>query len=123
MSAPGERVFVADGWGQRDWKNSDLDATLPYVVRRTEGDGLKLFVSVFEGVAGGKPFVRSVVSRAPGVLAIETALGTDYVMSEPAGGVKMLPTLAGERAVRGPFAVIAVQAGRVAWTYENSPQP
>ncbi len=119
VSPPGERVFVADGWGQRDWKNSDLGATLAYIVRRTEGDGLKLFVSVFEGVAGGKPFVRSVVSPAPGVLAIETALGTDYVWSDPAGGVRSLPAVAGGRALRGPFAVTSVQAGRVAWTYEN----
>ena len=123
VSAPGERVFVADGWGQRDWKNSDLGATLPYVVRRAEGDGLKLFVSVFEGVTGGKPFVRSVVQCSPGVLAIETALGTDYVRSEPVGGAHTLPAIAGGRILRGPFAVASVQAGRVAWAFEASAQP
>src|SRR5690606_1630802 len=31
----GERVLLADGWGQRDHRGSDVGATLPYVIRRT----------------------------------------------------------------------------------------
>jgi hypothetical protein len=117
VSQPGERAWIADGWGQRDWKNSDVGATLPYIVRRTEGAAPRLFVSVFEGVSDGRAFVRSVAWRAAGVLAIETALGTDYVTSEPAGGTRVLAADAGGRALAGRFAVASVQAGQVAWTF------
>jgi hypothetical protein len=117
VSQPGERAWIADGWGQRDWKNSDVGATLPYIVRRTEGAGAKLFVSIFEGYAGGKPFVRGVTQTAPGVLAIETSLGTDYVMSNPAGGAHVLAAEAGGRELKGRFAVASVQAGKVSWTF------
>jgi hypothetical protein len=123
VSQPGERAWIADGWGQRDWKNSDVGATLPYIVRRTEGEGAKLFVSVFEGYAGGKPFVRGVAWQSPGVLAIETALGTDYVWSNPAGGSHVLAADAGGRALKGRFAVASVQAGKVSWTFQESPSP
>ncbi|MSU24424.1 MAG: hypothetical protein EXS32_11445 [Opitutus sp.] len=123
VSQPGERAWIADGWGQRDWRNSDLGATLPYFVRRTEGEGLKTFASVFEGYAGGKPFVRRVSQRSPGVLVVETAHGTDTVMSDPAGGSLSLPVEVGGRILRGRFAVASLQAGKVAWTFEESSQP
>lgn len=123
VSQPGERAWIADGWGQRDWKNSDVGATLPYIVRRTEGEGAKLFVSVFEGYTAGKPFVRGVAWQSPGVLAIETALGTDYVWSNPAGGSSVLAADAGGRALKGRFAVASVQAGKVSWTFQESPSP
>ena len=123
VSQPGERAWIADGWGQRDWKNSDVGATLPYIVRRTEGEGAKLFVSVFEGYAGGKPFVRGVAWQSPGVLAIETALGTDYVWSSPAGGAHVLAADTGGSALKGRFAVASVQAGKVSWTFQESPSP
>ncbi|MEI2765487.1 MAG: hypothetical protein V9F82_07355 [Dermatophilaceae bacterium] len=99
-----------------------MGATLPYIVRRTEGAGAKLFVSVFEGYAGGKPFVRGVAWQSPGVLAIETALGTDYVWSNPAGGAQVAAADAG-RALKGRFAVASVQAGKVLWTFQESPSP
>ncbi len=87
VGQPGERALLADGWGQRDWKNSDIGATIPYVVRRCEGDGVRTFISVFEGHEGGEPFVRSVKLADPsGVLLIETALGQDYVMSSARHG-------------------------------------
>jgi hypothetical protein len=117
VSQPGERAWVADGWGQRDWRNSDVGATLPYIVRRTEGAAPRLFVSVFEGVTAGRAFVRSVAWRAPGVLVIETALGTDTVTSDPAGGTQALAAGAGGRDLTGRFAVASVQAGRVVWTF------
>ncbi len=123
VSQPGERAWIADGWGQRDWKNSDVGATLPYIVRRTEGAGAKLFVSVFEGYAGGKPFVRGVAWQSPGVLAIETVLGTDHVWSNPAGGAHVLAADAGGRALKSRFAVASVQAGKVSWTFQESPSP
>ena len=123
VSQPGERAWLADGWGQRDWKNSDVGATLPYIVRRTTGDGPRRFVSVFEGVTGGRAFVRGVAWHSPGVLAIETALGTDYVTSDPAGGTRVLAAEAGGRALAGRFAVAAVQGGKIAWTFQEALNP
>ena len=96
---------------------------MPYIVRRTEGEGAKLFVSVFEGYTAGKPFVRGVAQTAPGVLAVETALGTDYVWSNPAGGAHVLAANAGGRALKGRFAVASVQAGKVSWTFQESLSP
>lgn len=118
VSQPGERAWMADGWGQRDWKNADIGTTLPYIVRRTEGAGLKIFASVFEGYAGGQPFVRRVTQRSPGVLVIETALGTDTVMSDPRGGTLIFAADDGrDQTLTGRIAVASVQAGKRAWTF------
>ena len=120
VSQPGERAWIADGWGQRDWRNTDVGATLPYIVRRTEGGGAKLFASVFEGYTGPTPFVRSVAQRSPGVLVIETALGTDYVMSDvsPVGGAISFAVEGGrDQQLTGRMAVASVQAGNLAWTF------
>ena len=47
---PGERSLVGDGWGQRDYRNSDVGAVLPYFVReRAERGGA---VSVCDGLRG-----------------------------------------------------------------------
>jgi hypothetical protein len=123
VGQPGERALIADGWGQRDWKNSDIGATIPYVVRRCEGGGARTFISVFEGHAGKEPFVRNVTLVDPaGVLRIETALGQDYVMSMSGLGTLRIPTSAGEQAVAGHFAIVAVQDRMIAWSVvEESP--
>jgi len=115
---PGEHAFLADGWGQRDWKNSDVGATLPYVVRRTEGAGAKQFVSVFEAHAGAEPFVRGVrLDEAAGALVIETALSTDHVMLPGEGAALRLPAAVGGRTLRGRYAVASVQDGAVRWEF------
>ncbi|MBI5693459.1 MAG: heparinase II/III family protein [Verrucomicrobia bacterium] len=114
LSQPGERAYVADGWGQRDWKNSDLGATLPYIVRRTEGDAERRFVSVFEAHAGTEPFVRRVSLRDDGVVIVETALGTDQVRSAAEPGTLALP---GGRTLAGRVAAVSIQGGRVAWEF------
>lgn len=115
----GERAFVADGWGQRDWRNSDVGATLPYIVRRTEGDGVKTFISVFEGCERGRPFVRNVALHTPGVLAIETELGTDYVMSQLDSGTL---NVADVEPIHGRFAVASVRRGALVWKFvEEAP--
>ena len=120
----GERALVADGWGQRDWKNSDIGTTIPYIVRRCEGDGLRTFISVFEGYEGPEPFVRSVELLDPsGVLLIETALGHDYVMSMLDTGTLKLPTFAGDKSVAAHFAVVSVQDGKTTWTFTAENQP
>ncbi|MCX6907293.1 MAG: hypothetical protein NTY01_04540, partial [Verrucomicrobia bacterium] len=113
----GEQAFVADGWGQRDWKNSDIGATIPYIIRRCEGEGVKAFISVFEGHEGG-PFVRGVKRLDPsGVLLVETALGCDYVMSALDTGTLEAKTAAGAQRITGHFAVVSVQNGKVAWKF------
>jgi hypothetical protein len=118
VGQPGERVLLADGWGQRDWKNSDIGATIPYVVRRCEGGGLRTFVTVFEGTEGGPPLVRSVKLLGPSaVLVIETALGRDYVMSRLETGALEVPVAAGKNRIDAHFAVVAVQDNKVVWTF------
>jgi hypothetical protein len=120
----GERVFVTDGWGQRDWKNSDLGATLPYIVRRGEGDGAKIFISVFEAHEGITPFVRGVkMSDDPEVLIVETALGTDTVMSRLSPGTLAVRPDGGEQRLTGRFAVASVQAGKLAWSFVEAGGP
>ncbi len=122
VGQPGEQAFVADGWGQRDWKNSDLGATLPYLVRRTEGAGPKLFVSLFEGYAGAEPFVRGVALRADGVLVIETARSTDYVLSPLEPDTLTVATTAGAQEFTGRFAVASLRDGKLAWAF-TAPAP
>ena len=113
--------MIADGWGQRDWKNSDIGATVPYIVRRAEGAGAKVFMSVFEGQEGSEPFVRSVRRIDPaGTLAIETALGTDYVMSRPGSGTLAFDTNAGPRRIDGRLVVASVQNGALAWQFAET---
>src|SRR5688572_23676166 len=52
LPQPQETVAIGSGWGQRDHKNTDRGATLPYIVRRTSGEGMKVFATLFEGHAG-----------------------------------------------------------------------
>ena len=120
IAQPGERAFVGDGWGQRDWKNSDVGATLPYFVRRTEGGGVKTFISVFAANPAGPSFVRRVTLHAPGVLAIETAHGTDYVLSAPEHDTLRFTAGGEPRVLAGRFVVASVQDGRLAWTFVES---
>ncbi len=123
VAQPGERAFVADGWGQRDWRNSDLGAPLPYFVRRSEGDGAKLFVTVFEAYEGTQPFVRGVVLRADGVLVVETSLGTDCVLSPLERGELILAADGREQRLAGRFAAASVQGGRLAWEFVEPGEP
>lgn len=124
----GETVFVGDGWGQRDHRNSDVGATLPYVVRRVEGAGHPdAFVTAFEGSRGGASLVRAVrllplPADAPDgtvAVAIETTRGTDVVLSTLSPGALTVPTSLGDlttdsrlAAVRadpdGPAAILLV---------------
>ncbi|NSW56117.1 MAG: heparinase II/III family protein [Armatimonadetes bacterium] len=90
-AAPGEQVILADGWGQRDHRNTDRGATLPYVVREATGAQLNAFVSVFEGAPIGEAIVRGVevlplTADAPEdavAVRVLTELGEDIVVSMP----------------------------------------
>ena len=87
---PGEKVTVGDGWGQRDHRNTDRGATLPYVIRGREGpQEADLFVSVFAGHQAGRRLVENVrlfpVSGGDNpdaaAVAVDTSLGTDVIVS------------------------------------------
>jgi len=124
VGQPGERAWVADGWGQRDWKNSDIGATIPYIVRRCEGDGAQTFISVFEGYEDGEPLVRGVTLVDPsGTLCIETTVGKDYVMSMLDAGTLEVPTSAGQPRIAAHFAVMSVRDQKLAWMFAQETVP
>ena len=91
----GESVFIGDGWGQRDHRNTDVGATLPYVVQRQKGSEKNVFAAAFEGYRDGQSLVRTIEilplpDNAPDdaiAIAVETNQGTDIVIgmltSEP----------------------------------------
>jgi hypothetical protein len=118
--ATGETVIVGDGWGQRDHRNSDRGATLPYIVRRrTEADGADIFAMVFVGGPADAELVRG-VSRLPLpddapagaiALAIETSEGTDVVVSMTQPAPLTVATPVGDVTSDGRLAVI-VEDGR-----------
>jgi len=87
---PGETVIVGDGWGQRNHRNTDRGVTLPYVVRRRDGENqTDTFVSVFAGNPADRRIVNSVrlLPVANGddtgavAVAVDTPMGTDIVIS------------------------------------------
>jgi hypothetical protein len=114
----GETVFVAEGWGQRDWKNSDIGVTIPYFVRRHEGEGEKLFITVFEGYQGNEPFVRR-VSRSgnKNILKVETREGTDYIMSASGTGMFRLGKGRNGKILEGHFAAGSVKNNKILWNF------
>ena len=85
----GESVLIGRGWGQRDHRNSDRDAVLPYVIRRVNTGGLHAFVSVFVGAPAGQLPIKAVrfldlPAGAPAdavAVEVETTAGTDVIVS------------------------------------------
>jgi hypothetical protein len=75
----GEKIYLGDGWGQRDSFNRDRGKTLPYVVRRQVGAGLKRFVSVFATERVVKEAKRLPERDGVGVEVV-TEKGTDYIV-------------------------------------------
>jgi hypothetical protein len=114
----GEQALVADGWGQRDWKNSDVDATIPYIVRRCKGKGVKTFISVFEGYEGANPFVLNVRLIDPnGIVHIETKLGSDYVMSMSDVGILKVGSGKNCKSISGHIAAGSIQKKKLIWSF------
>lgn len=114
-----EEVFIGDGWGQRDWKNSDKGTTIPYVVRRTKGHDLHRFIAIYDGHATQNPFVKS-VQMVDDVLEVETRVGTDYLYlsREKNTGKKHQG-----HDLEGHFAALSVQNGQVIWKSSIPQQP
>ncbi len=106
----GETVFVGDGWGQRDHRNSDVGATLPYIVREIRSAGSHAFVSVFAGAPDGQFPVEAVrVLDAPGdavAVEIDTADGTDVVVSMIGSQDLSITTSRGELRANGRVAAV-----------------
>jgi hypothetical protein len=116
LGQEGEKIFIADGWGQRDWKNSDINATIPYIVRRCKGAGVKTFISVFEGYEGNLPFVHNVQLIDPvGIIRVDTKLGRDYIMSMPETGILKIKSNSREEDMEAHFAVASVQKNDLVW--------
>jgi hypothetical protein len=86
---PGETVLLGDGWGQRDHRNTDRGAKLPYVIRRSTGvKENNVFVTVFAGNPQNMRLVESTRllafrGDAPDAVALEikTTEGKDLVVS------------------------------------------
>jgi len=120
----GETSLVGDGWGQRDWHNTDVGATLPYVVRhRAAGKEPSVFVTAFEPIAGAAPFVQE-IRRLPVpaadaadtlLLAVRTAAGTDYLCSCLAARPRRLSTPDGPLETDGRLAVLSLRDGKPAF--------
>ena len=119
----GERSLVGDGWGQRDYRNSDVGAVLPYFVReRTNGAAPSAYVTVFEGAAEGTEVVRGLRRLAvPEALAgdvvavaVDTAGGTDYIIASLRPGEVKIETPQGALVVNGLFGAVSVRNGKVA---------
>ena len=80
---PDENLLIADEWGQRDSRNADRGATLPYFFRRRTGAQVDAFVQVFAGFEEGRELVQSVTVTTPrdNTIAVEiTHAGGDIVL-------------------------------------------
>lgn len=115
---PGETVALGQGWGQRNHNNTDRGATLPYVIRRREGEGgLDAFVTIFEGGAANKRLVKSVrlapVKGDAIAVAVTTTDGEDLFISRvgSSGDAVTASFDGGEAATDGRFAAIVSQGG------------
>ena len=111
-----QTAFIGDGWGQRDHRNTDRGATLPYIVRRTTSGGMNAFISVFEGHVPASALVQKVQQIAvknaasPVVaLQIDTANSRDYVVLSQTSQALDIATLDGILKFDGTFAAISVQ--------------
>ncbi|MEY4940345.1 MAG: hypothetical protein RIQ93_2080, partial [Verrucomicrobiota bacterium] len=112
--AAGEQVTVGEGWGQRDHRNTDRGAVLPYLIRETRGSGLDQFVTVFEGAPVDRPLTRSVRRVALPVgspadavaVAVETVIGTDIIISMLTPSTLRVPTPWGELTCDGRAAAV-----------------
>jgi hypothetical protein len=121
-TAAGELSLLGDGWGQRDYRNTDIGALLPYIVRRLPSAAPPtVFVTAFEACPEGQESVRSLrqlpVPTAEAentvALALETKRGVDYLISCGEARPIVLPTPTGSLTVNGRFTLVRTEGGRV----------
>ena len=115
------RCALGDGWGQRDPRNRDFGAVIPYIVRRCTGAGQKRFISLFEGYEGEQPLIQSAQRLAVPdktkdttvALQVNTRLGTDYIISSLDSAPVTIETPDGPIETDARSAVLSVGDGRV----------
>jgi hypothetical protein len=121
----GEEYFVGQGWGQRDYRNNDLGATLPYIVRRTQGDSAKIFAAIFEGHAPNKALVKTVrnldVPGTDGVAAliVETTDATDLIVCTPGGVAAKVSALGSTLETSAALTVLSLQNKKPMWSFTS----
>jgi hypothetical protein len=115
--APGIMCLIGDGWGQRDYRNTDLGATLPYIVRRHAADKLPtVYATAYESYDGDAAIVRSITQLPVPVgeeantvaVCVTTDRGRDYVISCLQPHPVTIATLDGKIEVKDGFAVVEV---------------
>jgi hypothetical protein len=118
---PGETSLLGDGWGQRDWHNTDVGALLPYIVRRQAAQPQPtVFLTAFESQEGGRPGIvevrrLSVPSAEAGntvLAAVQTAAGVDYFASCLTARPLTLATPDGTLELDARFAMVRLSAGK-----------
>ena len=128
LPQPGETVAIGAGWGQRDHKNTDRGATLPYIVRRTQDEGVKAFTSIFEGFTAddARRVVRG-VERLPipadrrddvaAALSVQTARGRDLIVCSRSGEPIEIQTPAGVVRAAGRLSVTSTDGPAGNWSF------
>jgi hypothetical protein len=120
----GEVVTMGDGWGQRNHRNTDRGATLPYIIRRREGRaGSDAFVSVFAGSPADRRLVQGVrllpipAGGPPNAVAVAvtTSEGTDLVVSMLASKPIAIPFDGAEVTTDGRLTAILSTGGKASW--------
>lgn len=122
-----ESLYIGQGWGQRDFRNGDRGATLPYIVRRTEGSGPKTFVSIFEVSPQGASLVKSVRKISEDrdgsiALEIETAHGSDLALISPARADRRFEVHGGTFETNGAISILSLRSGKVRFHYTDQGQ-
>ena len=122
LVAEDEKSLLGDGWGQRNPYNADQGATLPYVVRRTGGEGSHRFASVFESHPTQRPFVKSVtrfeLSGGCGMV-VETESSRDYIVSLDKPDERDI--LVGDRnlIIRGRLWIASTSGRKTNWVFSD----
>lgn len=119
----GEKMRAGDGWGQRDHRNTDVGAVLPYVMRTVGDDAgpMATFVSVFCGNPRGRRLVKCVNilpmggQASPDAIAIgvETTLGSDVFISMLEPRERSVATGMGSITTDGRFCAALTEGGHV----------
>lgn len=119
----GFESLIGEGWGQRDYRNSDVGAILPYIVRRHPNEKAPtVFATIFEGHAPGEQLVRSLralpvpeeQSAKTVALRVETINGPDYFISCLEPQPLSLATPEGTLRFTGRFAAVSIRGGKIA---------
>ncbi|MBQ9368634.1 MAG: heparinase II/III family protein [Victivallales bacterium] len=89
----GETVKVSQDWGQRNTRNLDRGALLPYIRLHRIGHQLDTFITAFCGYKADKPLVKSIrtkeLANGACVAYVDTVCGTDVILFSECNEVKL----------------------------------